>query len=68
MATTFEAKYDGWCRKCMADIWMGDVVGYNAEDELVCKRCLKEEEQELGIQASEDAPRSNWRERRKKRG
>ena len=60
MANTFDAKYDGFCRKCLVDFRAGDQVGYNIHDEIVCAQCLKEEEQEAGMDM-DDAPSSGWR-------
>lgn len=40
---TFRAAYDGECAACLNEIWQGDDIGYNADNEICCEDCLRKE-------------------------
>ncbi len=42
----FNAYFDSECDRCLAEIWQGDPMGYDKEDqEYLCDRCLFEMEE-----------------------
>ena len=41
MAKTFEARYDGECKWCSAEIQEGDQIGY-VDNEIACLECFED--------------------------
>lgn len=64
MATLFTARYDGFCRKCLVDIYAGDEVAYSEDDEIICANCLEDELGQAAVDDTLNAPSSGWRKKK----
>ena len=67
MSKLFIASYRGYCRTCRDDIDEGEEMGYDSDDQIVCKDCWGEEQEALGYpddDEGEEPIRSDWRDKR----